>query len=86
MNAGAKLMTPSSTRDTETSGTAEALLLTPREAAARLRLSDRTLWSLTRAGEIPAIRIGRSVRYDPRDLAKWIASKKQGTAADLPAT
>jgi len=79
-------MTANSKRDTETGGTSEPLLVTPREAAVLLRLSDRTLWTLTRAGEIPAIRIGRSVRYDPHDLAKWIASKKQGTAADLPVT
>ena len=40
------------------------LLLTSREAAAALSVSARTLWSLTYPrGPIPAVRIGRSIRY-----------------------
>jgi excisionase family DNA binding protein len=50
------------------------LLLTPREAAAALCISERSLWSLTRSGTVPAVRIGRSVRYDPVALQAWIAS------------
>ena len=41
------------------------LLLRPPEAAEALAISDRTLWGLTKAGEIPCVRFGRSVRYDP---------------------
>lgn len=52
-------------------------LLTPKEAAALLSISERTLWTLTNNGEIPAVRIGRSVRYDPADLAAWIEQQKQ---------
>ncbi|MGB7158218.1 MAG: helix-turn-helix domain-containing protein [Tepidisphaeraceae bacterium] len=48
------------------------LLLTPREAAKALRLSERTLARYTADGEIPVVRIGRSVRYDPRSLSQWI--------------
>jgi len=43
-------------------------LLTPKEAAAALAISERTLWQLKSDGEIPHIPIGRSVRYDPADL------------------
>ena len=52
------------------------LLLKPAEAAKRLQIGERTLWRLTDAGEIPCIRIGRSVRYDPADLRAWINAKK----------
>ncbi|MFT5325458.1 MAG: excisionase family DNA binding protein [Planctomycetaceae bacterium] len=51
-------------------------LLTVREAADVLRVSERTLWSLTNSKELPSVRVGRSVRYDQNDLASWIASRK----------
>ena len=53
------------------------LLLSPREAAAKLSMSQRTLWTLTASGEIPRVKIGRLVRYDPRDLRRWIEATKQ---------
>jgi excisionase family DNA binding protein len=53
------------------------LLLTPREAARALAIGERTLWSLTRRGEIPVVRIGRAVRYDPRDLDVYVQAQKQ---------
>ena len=54
----------------------QALLLKPLEAARSLSLSPRTLWDLTKRGEIPCIRIRRLVRYDPHDLTAWISKKK----------
>lgn len=57
--------------------TAECLLR-PREAAEWLKISDRTLWSLTQRGELPAVRIGRSVRYDLADLMAFIEARKSG--------
>ena len=55
----------------------QTLLLKPVDAAATLSISPRTLWALTDRGEIPCIRFGRAVRYDPRDLMAWIAKKKE---------
>lgn len=52
------------------------LLLTATEAAEALAISPRTLWSLTDSGELPCVRIGRSVRYDPTDLRAWIDRRK----------
>jgi excisionase family DNA binding protein len=49
------------------------LLLTPREAAAALAVSERTLWGLTNDGAIAALRIGRCVRYRFADLEAWVA-------------
>lgn len=53
------------------------LLLRPGEAADALAISERKLWELTRCGEVPAVRIGRAVRYDPRDLAAWIDGRRE---------
>jgi excisionase family DNA binding protein len=51
-------------------------LLTVREAADLLRISERTLFTLTKNREIPSVRVGRGVRYDERDLARWIEAQK----------
>ncbi len=52
-------------------------LLKSAEAAEMLAISERTLWSLTNANEIPHIRIGKSVRYSVADLEAWIESKRE---------
>ena len=54
-------------------------LLKTREAAKWLAVSDRTLFSLKATGEIPHVRIGRSVRYAVDDLQKWISKKTEGS-------
>jgi excisionase family DNA binding protein len=54
------------------------LLVAPPEAAKALAIGQRTLWALTKRGVIPAVRIGRSVRYDVRDLAAFIDRAKEG--------
>jgi len=59
----------------EDGGLRAPLLINAREAARLLGLSERTLWSMTASGEIPHVRIRRSVRYSPHDLAAWIAAK-----------
>ena len=53
-------------------------LLRPKAAAAILAISPRKLWSLTACAEIPAVRIGRAVRYDVVDLMAWVARHKGG--------
>jgi len=55
------------------------LLVSPREAAKALAVCEKTLWSLTKRGEIPAVRIGRAVRYSMDELQAWIrrASEKK---------
>jgi excisionase family DNA binding protein len=53
------------------------LLLTAAEAAKALSISQRTLWGLTKSGELPCVRInGWTVRYDPADLKAWIEKQK----------
>jgi len=52
------------------------LLLTARETASLLSISERKLWNLTNENEIQSIRIGRSVRYSIEDLEQWIETKR----------
>lgn len=58
------------------------LLLTARDAAKALAISEKTLWTLTTPrGPIPAIRVGeRSLRYSVVALAKWIDAQPMATA------
>lgn len=51
-------------------------LLNIHETAKTLSLSERKVWSLVAGGEIPTVRIGRAVRFDPMDLRTWIDGKK----------
>ncbi len=48
-----------------------ALLWTAEEAAQQLRVSRRTVWSLTASGELPVVRIRRCVRYRPEDVLAY---------------
>jgi excisionase family DNA binding protein len=52
------------------------ILLKPGEAARALAISPRKLWDLTKRGQIPHLRIGRSVRYATADLQAWVDSQK----------
>lgn len=52
------------------------LLLTPRTAARSLAVSERTLRYLKARGEIPAVHIGRSLRFDVADLRAFIELRK----------
>lgn len=56
--------------------TIEPMLLSPRQAAAALNICERTLYGLTQRGELPAVRIGRAVRYSVGDLKAWIERAK----------
>ncbi len=61
------------------------MLLTPRQAAKTLNVSEGTLYALTKAGEIPVLRFGkRNVRYDVADLRAWIDREKQANCPAWP--
>ena len=54
-------------------------LLNVKEAAAYLAISERKLWSITKAETIPAVRMSpRLVRYDRQDLDEFIQRAKTG--------
>jgi excisionase family DNA binding protein len=57
-------------------GTVVKPLLTYREVAEVLGVTDRTVWELVRKGELRNVRVGRSVRIDPADLKQFIEDSK----------
>jgi excisionase family DNA binding protein len=56
------------------------LLLTAREAAKALRISERKLWQMTKDGKVRCIRLGRAVRYAWSDLLGLVDRLKSGSA------
>lgn len=65
---------------TEQATTHTPMLLTARDAANALAICERTLFTLTKRGDIRAVRIGTRVLYDPRDLRAFIDARKGGEA------
>jgi excisionase family DNA binding protein len=61
----------------------DRILLKPREAAASLGISARLLWSMTKAEQIPHVRIGRLVRYSTTSLQEWIAKIETGKQPEM---
>ena len=52
------------------------LLLSARETAKALSICEKTLWNVTQPrGDLPCVRIGRRVLYDPRVLALYLKKK-----------
>jgi len=57
----------------------EQRLITTPQAAIHLGVSPRTVKNLMRNGKLPYIKIGRSTRFDPDDLATFIARHRRKT-------
>jgi excisionase family DNA binding protein len=49
--------------------------LTATELAEWLAVSRITVFKLAKAGRIPSFRIGTCVRFDPREVAKWLRQR-----------
>jgi len=48
-------------------------LMDRKEVAAILKVSESTVKKKTASGEIPSVKIGRTVRYRPEDILRYIA-------------
>jgi excisionase family DNA binding protein len=55
-------------------------LLRLREVAEYLGLSMDTVHRMCRDGRLPHVRIGRRIRVEPEELARWIAQRRHGPA------
>jgi excisionase family DNA binding protein len=55
--------------------TARNQFLTVGEVASALRVSNMTVYRLINAGELPAVRIGRSFRLRQEDLDRYLAEQ-----------
>jgi excisionase family DNA binding protein len=51
---------------------AHKVLLTADELAQFLHLSRKHIFRMAKAGRIPSVRIGGSVRFDPRKTGEWL--------------
>lgn len=49
--------------------------VTVAEVAGQLRVSNMTVYRLVQAGQLPAIRVGRSYRIREEDVDKYLASQ-----------
>ena len=54
------------------------LLMDAHNTAEALSICERTLATMTKAGEIPHVRVRTRVLYDPRALSAWIDDQVQG--------
>lgn len=54
----------------------KSALMTLREVAAQLHVSERTIWQHAISGELVSIRIGRSRRFAAADVDEFIARCK----------
>ena len=53
------------------------ILLRAEEVAARLRLGRSTVYDMIKSGQLPSLRVGRSVRVPLQALTEWVASRTE---------
>jgi excisionase family DNA binding protein len=54
----------------------------PKETARRLGVSVPKVYALASSGELPSVRIGKSVRFRPADVDRFIrGNRRKGEAA-----
>jgi excisionase family DNA binding protein len=53
-------------------------LLDRKETAAYLAISDRHLWAITDRGDLPCIKLGRTVRYAIEDIEAYLKRSRTG--------
>ena len=54
-------------------------ILTIREVADYLKVTERTLYRLVQDGKLPAFKVGNSWRFRRDDLERWISEQSRGT-------
>lgn len=55
--------------------------LTTEEVLSCLKVTPRTIYRLIRAGELPAVRVGRQWRFRRADLENWLRAREVGGPA-----
>ena len=53
-------------------------ILTIREVADYLKVTERTLYRLVQDGKLPAFKVGNSWRFRRQDLERWISEQSRG--------
>lgn len=55
-------------------------LCTPKQVAERLACSPELIYKWVRTGQLPALRVGRSIRIDEHDLAEHLLRTNEDDA------
>ena len=55
----------------------EQALLTIREVARLLRVSQKTVRRRMVDEGLPSIRVGRLIRFEPGDVSRWLSARKE---------
>ena len=63
------------------SSTAENAIMTIGQVADYLKVTERTIYRLAGAKQIPAFKVGGSWRFSKADIDRWI--REQSSTADL---
>jgi excisionase family DNA binding protein len=69
-------------RSEQGTGTDDHALLTPEEAAARLRVAPQTVYRLARAGKLPGVKVGHLWRIRRADLEAFLAGTGSAPTTD----
>ena len=67
---------------TMTSSADEGEILTLRQVAEFLKVTDRTIYRLAAAKKIPAFKVGGTWRFSKAEITEWIQQQTQGGKAD----
>jgi excisionase family DNA binding protein len=54
------------------------------QMAELLSVSERHIYELAADGSLPSFRVGKTVRFDPQDIANWLRKKKPSEDHDTP--
>ena len=65
-------------------GMIEDVILTIREVAAYLKVTERTIYRLAAAKQIPSFKVGGSWRFSRTDIDNWIQRQTAETIAEKP--
>ena len=52
-------------------------LLKPEDVAAMLGVARKTVIVWARLGQIPCVRVGRFVRFDPAEIDRWLDRRRR---------
>jgi excisionase family DNA binding protein len=62
-------------------GSSEKGLLSPGKVAELLGFSKPHVYTLAKSGELPSIKFGRAVRFDPKDVERFIREHRRRKTA-----
>ena len=65
-----------------TSSADEGEILTLRQVAEFLKVTDRTIYRLAAAKKIPAFKVGGTWRFSKAEITEWIQQQTQSEKAD----